>query len=97
MAEIEIEIAYASAEKQKLYLMKVQEGTTVREAVDDLDLKVDFPQADTENTVLGIFGKVVKEDTVLRAGDRIEIYRPLVADPKEARRKRVAQKKEEKQ
>ena len=44
---------------------------------------------------LGIFGKRVKDDTVLRDGDRIEVYRPLVADPKDARRKRVLQKKKE--
>ena len=88
MAEIQIEIAYGTAQTQKLY-------RTARQAVLASPVANDFPDADVHTAPLGIFGKRVKDDTVLRDGDRIEIYRPLVADPKDARRKRVLQKKKE--
>jgi putative ubiquitin-RnfH superfamily antitoxin RatB of RatAB toxin-antitoxin module len=52
-----------------------------------------FPQTDPGNMAVGIFGRVVKADVVLLAGDRVEIYRPLIADPKEARRRRAARKR----
>ena len=64
---------------------------TAREAVRLSPLAADFPDADL-NAPLGIFGRQVKDDTVLQNGDRVELYRPLKADPKEARRRRVAQK-----
>ena len=51
-----------------------------------------FPEIDLSNSKLGIFGKIAKPDTLLRDRDRVEIYRPLIADPKESRRKRAAKK-----
>ena len=95
MAEIQIEIAYGMAQTQKLYRMAVKAACTARQAVLASPVANDFPDADVHTAPLGIFGKRVKDDTVLRDGDRIEIYRPLVADPKDARRKRVLQKKKE--
>ena len=83
MADIQIEIAYGTAQTQKLYRMAVKAACTARQAVLASPVADDFPDAD------------VKDDTVLRDGDRIEVYRPLVADPKDARRKRVLQKKKE--
>ena len=88
---LEIEIVYGLADRQVLKNMTVAEGTTVREAALQSGLEVEFPELDLQQAPLGIFGKVVKSETVLRDGDRIEVYRPLLIDPKEARRKRAGQ------
>lgn len=88
---LEIEIVYGLADRQVLKSMTVAEGTTVREAALQSGLEVEFPELDLQQVPLGIFGKVVKDETVLRDGDRIEVYRPLLIDPKEARRKRAGQ------
>ena len=88
---LEIEIVYGLADRQVLKSMTVVEGTTVREAALQSGLEVEFPELDLQQAPLGIFGKVVKGETVLRDGDRIEVYRPLLIDPKEARRKRAGQ------
>ena len=88
---LEIEIVYGLAERQVLKSMTVVEGTTVREATLKSGLEVEFPELDLQQSPLGIFGKAVKDETVLRDGDRIEVYRPLLIDPKEARRKRAEQ------
>lgn len=92
---VNIEIAYGTAEKQILLTMQVAEGTTARQAVLSSAVKQHFPEADLQNSPLGIFGKRVKDDTLLRDKDRIEIYRPLLIDPKEARRLRVQAKQQE--
>lgn len=88
---LEIEIVYGLADRQVLKNMTVAEGTTIREAALKSGLEVEFPGLDLQQAPLGIFGKVVKDETVLRDGDRIEVYRPLLIDPKEARRKRAGQ------
>ncbi|MDO5059654.1 MAG: RnfH family protein [Neisseria sp.] len=93
MAEITVEVAYGTVERQFLQEMRVSDGTTARQAVLQSRLAAEFPEADL-NAPLGIFGKAVKDDTVLREHDRVEVYRPLLIDPKEARRKRVAGKQE---
>ncbi|MFC2707705.1 MAG: RnfH family protein [Neisseria sp.] len=88
---LEIEIVYGLAERQVLKSMTVAEGTTIREAVLQSSLEVEFPELDLQQAPLGFFGKAVKDETALRDGDRIEVYRPLLIDPKEARRKRAEQ------
>ena len=88
---LEIEIVYGLVDRQVLKGMTVAEGATVREAALQSSLEVEFPELDLQQAPLGIFGKVVKDETVLRDGDRIEVYRPLLIDPKEARRKRAGQ------
>ena len=88
---LEIEIVYGLADRQVLKSMSVTGGTTVREAALKSGLGVEFPELDLQQAPLGIFGKAVKDETVLRDGDRIEVYRPLLIDPKEARRKRAEQ------
>lgn len=95
MDEINVEIVYGTADKQHLQCLRVLPGTTARQAVLQSGMTELFPQADLLNAPLGIFGKVVKDDTVLRDKDRVEIYRPLLLDPKEARRLRAAQKASE--
>ena len=86
MADIEIEVAYGTAEKQRLYRFRLPPNATARQAALAAPIRRDFPEADP----LGIFGKAVKDDTPLQEGDRVEVYRPLLADPKEARRRRAA-------
>ena len=86
---LEIEIVYGLPDKQVLKKLNMQNGCTVREAVCQSGLDEIFSELDLQTAPLGIFGKSVKDETLLRDKDRIEIYRPLLIDPKEARRKRV--------
>ncbi|WP_416188899.1 RnfH family protein [Neisseria sp. CCUG17229] len=86
---LNIEIVYGLPEKQVLKTMQVAEGTTIRQAALQSGLEKEFPALDLHSAKLGIFGKIAKDDTVLRDKDRIEVYRPLLIDPKEARRQRV--------
>ena len=64
-------------------------GTTAAQAITTSGVLLKFPEIDLAQSKLGIFGKLVKPDTVLREHDRVEIYRPLIADPKEVRRQRA--------
>ncbi len=93
--KIFIEIAFALPEEQILISLDVEQGTTVEQAVKLSGVLEKFPVIDLSKNKLGIFGKATKADQILRDKDRVEIYRPLIADPKESRRKR-AEKKEAK-
>ena len=90
-----IEVAYAREDTQIIIPLEVERGTTVEQAVRISGILEQFPEIDLASNKLGVFGKISKADTVLREKDRVEIYRPLIADPKESRRKR-AEKKEQK-
>lgn len=90
-----IELVYALPEEQEIFSLDVDQGTTVEQAVKLSGILDKYSEIDLAKNKLGIFGKVAKPDEVLRDKDRIEIYRPLIADPKESRRKR-AEKKEAK-
>ena len=91
--KIDIEVVYALPDKQTLLKQEVSAGTTVLEAIQASGILEKYPQIDIAASKVGIFGKLVKPDTVLREKDRIEIYRPLIADPKEVRRKRAEEGK----
>ena len=86
---IEIEVAYALPENQILESLKVPYGTTAAQAVQLSGVCNKFPEIQPDNKNLGIFGKLVKPETILRNHDRVEIYRPIIVDPKEKRRERV--------
>lgn len=86
---INVEVAYALPEKQVIRAVNVDAGTTIGAAIVQSGIMMDFPELDLENAKVGIFGKVAPMTTVLSDGDRVEIYRPLIADPKEVRRKRA--------
>lgn len=90
-----IEVTYALPEEQVLIALDVDQGTTVEQAVKLSGVLDKFSEIDLTKNKMGIFGKITKADQVLRDKDRVEIYRPLIADPKESRRKR-AEKKESK-
>ena len=92
-SEILIEVAYALPTQQLILPVKVAEGTTAIQAVETSGILQKFPEIDLAQNKLGIFGKLVKSDTPLRERDRVEIYRPLIADPKEVRRQRAAEGK----
>lgn len=100
MAEpvIDVEVVYATVDRQCLLSMTVAQGTTVRAAVVASGMGREFPEVDLANCPVGIFGKQVPDpdSRVLQAGDRIEMYRPLLADPKEIRRQRAAKAAEAK-
>jgi len=92
---INVEVAYALPDKQIIREVNVDAGTTIGAAIVQSGIMMDFPTLDIEleNAKVGIFGKVATMTTVLADGDRVEIYRPLIADPKEVRRKRAAEGK----
>ncbi len=90
-AKTMIEVAYATPDKQVILEREIESGTTIREAVKQSGINQHFPEIDLENCKLGVFSKPVATDYELSDGDRIEIYRPLIADPKEVRRQRAAQ------
>ncbi|MEW5056422.1 RnfH family protein [Cycloclasticus sp. 46_120_T64] len=84
-----VEVAYATPEKQLILPVPFQTGMTVQQAVEASGILQRFSEIDMAVNDVGIFSKPCKLDTELRAGDRVEIYRPLIADPKEVRRKRA--------
>lgn len=90
---IRVEVAYALPDKQAILALDVVEGTTALEAARQSGITGEFEGIDLENSKIGIFGKPVSPDQVLREGDRVEIYRPLIADPKEVRKERAARVK----
>jgi putative ubiquitin-RnfH superfamily antitoxin RatB of RatAB toxin-antitoxin module len=89
---INVEVAYAKPEKQVLLSVRVKPGTTLIEAIRLSGVLEQFPEIDLAAAKFGIFSKISAPETVLRELDRIEIYRPLIADPKESRRKRADKK-----
>jgi uncharacterized protein len=89
---VEIEVAYAGLETQLIIELQVEDGTTVELAIRQSGILQKFPEIDLRVNKVGIFGKRVLLQHPLRAGDRIEIYRPLIADPKLVRRQRAGAK-----
>jgi len=92
---INIEVAYALPEKQIIRAVNVDGGTTIGAAIVQSGIMMDFPELENvlEESKVGVFGKASTMTSVLEDGDRVEIYRPLIADPKEVRRKRAAEGK----
>ncbi len=91
---IKIEVAYALPHKQSIIALEVAATATALEAAKQSGICAQFKEIDLENAKLGIFGGLVSPTQVLQEGDRVEIYRPLIADPKEVRKARAARAKE---
>lgn len=87
---IDVEVAYARPEEQVILALKVPEGFSVEQAIKASGLLARFPEIDLPGTKVGVFGAVCSMGQILRQADRVEIYRPLRHDPKEARRQRAA-------
>jgi putative ubiquitin-RnfH superfamily antitoxin RatB of RatAB toxin-antitoxin module len=92
-AQITVEIVYARPDEQALEQLRVPVKASVEEVIRRSGFLERFPEIDLGSNKVGIFGKLAKLDAQLNEGDRIEIYRPLIADPKEARKKRAAEGK----
>ncbi len=85
-----VEVAYALAKRQSLISIEVENGTTLEEAVLASGILDTFKEIDLSKDRVGIFSKFANLETVLREKDRVEIYRPLIADPKQVRKERAA-------
>jgi len=84
-----VEVAYATPQKQLILVVPFEEGLTAEKAITASGILDSFPDIELDNSSVGIFSKPCKLDTPLRESDRVEIYRPLIADPKEVRRQRA--------
>jgi putative ubiquitin-RnfH superfamily antitoxin RatB of RatAB toxin-antitoxin module len=94
MAEqIQVELIYALPDKQRLLSFSVEEGVTVKGAVEQSGVLEQYPELDIETMKVGLFGKLTKMTQIMRERDRVEIYRPLIADPKEVRKRKAAEGK----
>lgn len=93
--DITVEVAYALPDRQKIISLLVPEGTTLFEAAELSGICDYFPEIDLASAKMGIFGKSVPKpaEQAMKSGERVEIYRPLIADPKEVRRKRAEKAK----
>lgn len=91
--KIKVEVVYALPHEQILLKLEVPQASTIADTVRLSGLPEKYPEIDLVKGKFGLFGKLSKIDTVLREKDRVEIYRPLIADPKEVRRKRAEEGK----
>jgi putative ubiquitin-RnfH superfamily antitoxin RatB of RatAB toxin-antitoxin module len=90
---IRIEVAYARPDRQVIIPVELPEGATLEQAIAQSRIQEQFPEIQLQTAKVGVFGKLSKLSATVRTGDRIEIYRPLLADPKEVRKKRAAEGK----
>lgn len=86
---LEVQVVYALPDRQKVYSIRVPAGTTIADAVRTSGVLEECPAIELAAVKLGVYGHKAAPDQVVRAGDRIEIYRPLMADPKVVRRERA--------
>ncbi len=87
--QITVEVAYASVDRQELLTLQVEEGAKIETVIDRSGILEIFPDIDLTKQKVGIFSKIKKLTDPVQEGDRVEIYRALLIDPKEARRKRA--------
>ena len=90
-SRIKVEVAYARPDVQVIIPVEVVAGATLEDAIRASAIIERFPEIDMATNRVAVFGKLGKLDQALRAGDRVEILRPLIADPKQARKKRAEQ------
>jgi putative ubiquitin-RnfH superfamily antitoxin RatB of RatAB toxin-antitoxin module len=89
---LQVYVAYATPQDEFIHPMRVAPGTTIGQAIEASGVLARFPEINLVTQPVGIYGKKKTLETALRERDRVEIYRPLVADPKDSRRKRAAKK-----
>jgi len=90
---MKIEVVYSLPHQTELVNLELADGSTVLQAVEASGLLGKYPEIDVKKNKFGIYAKLAKADAVLRDRDRVEIYRPLIADPKEVRKQRAAEGK----
>jgi uncharacterized protein len=88
MKMIRVEVAYALPDKQKILSLEVEEGSSIQSVIERSGILILFPEIDLSTQKVGVFSKAKELTDSVNEGDRIEIYRPLLINPKEARRKR---------
>ena len=94
---ITVEVCYARADKQEVVNVRLPAGATVLAALEACGLLEKYPEIDVKKNKVGVWNKLSKVDNTLRDRDRVEIYRPLIADPKEVRKQRAAKAAQAKQ
>lgn len=92
-ATLRVEVAYADPSRQLILSVDVPEGATLEQAIIQSRIQEQFPEIQLLTAKVGVFGKLSKLSAAVRAGDRVEIYRPLLADPKAVRKQRAAEGK----
>lgn len=92
-AMIRVEVAYARPDQQAVLPVELPAGATLEQAIIQSRILEQFPELDLKTAKVGVFGKLGKLSATLRNGDRVEIYRPLIADPKAVRKQRAAEGK----
>ncbi len=90
-----VEIIYALLKKQDIRQVQLADGTSLKEAIQASGMLQDYPEIDLNVNKVGIYNQVKTLEHIVQAGDRIEIYRPLIADPKQVRRKRAEKQKQQ--
>jgi putative ubiquitin-RnfH superfamily antitoxin RatB of RatAB toxin-antitoxin module len=90
---MKIEVAYALRHKQTLLNIEVDDNASVEDAIQQSNILKKYPEINLKKNKVGIFGKITSLDVKLREKDRVEIYRPLIADPKEVRKQRAVEGK----
>lgn len=90
---LKVEVVYATPDRQALYAVSLAAGATVRDAIERCGVLAAFPEIDLARNRVAIYGKLATLATPLGGDDRVEILRPLQADPKEARRERAARRR----
>lgn len=93
MANINIEVAYATPERQEIKALTVPAGTSIQAAIQQSGILASFPEIDLTKQSVGVFSKKRELTDIVHEGERIEIYRPLTIDPKEARRAKAKKAK----
>jgi len=88
--ELEVEVIYALPDRQVVKQVRLAAGSCIREAIEASGLLQEFPGIRLSENAIGRFGELAELDDCLQSGDRVEIYRPLRADPRETRRRRAA-------
>ena len=91
--KIKVEVAYATPDKQRIVAVEVESGATAADVLAKSGIEKIFPEIDLTAAKVGIYGKAIQKTQVMEAGDRIEIYRPLIADPKASRAARAEKAK----
>jgi uncharacterized protein len=90
---IQVEVVYALPHEQRVFTLMINDNLTVKQIIEQSGVLAVYPEIDLADNKVGVFSRNVKLDATVRDHDRIEIYRPLLADPKEIRRKRAEQTK----
>lgn len=91
--KIQVEVVYPLPDEQKVLQVKVEKGTFAKDAVRQSGLLKLYPEINLDEASIGIYSRLLKSDEIVCDGDRIEIYRPLLADPKEVRKRRAEEAK----